>query len=113
MVCTHGENVLCNIDSKDISLLKPCTHEEADTRLLLHVADCSRDGHDNVLIRTTGTDVLGLAISSMETIGLQELWVAMGVGNHLNKYIAAHHIALKAWLKCRKRLACFLLSHGV
>ena len=33
---THGENILCNFN-KDTSYLSPCYHEEADTRMFVHV----------------------------------------------------------------------------
>ncbi|GFO25216.1 hypothetical protein PoB_005172100 [Plakobranchus ocellatus] len=36
---TCGQNVLCSRVHKDISSLAPCTHEEANTRMLLHALD--------------------------------------------------------------------------
>ena len=38
IISTYEEGVLCNKEC-DITNLAPCTHEEADTRLLLHAAD--------------------------------------------------------------------------
>ena len=37
VIATYGQQVLCT-PSYDTSRLSPCTHEEADTRMMLHVA---------------------------------------------------------------------------
>lgn len=42
---TDGENVLHNSALEDLSTLAPCNHEEADTWLIVHVADAARRGH--------------------------------------------------------------------
>ncbi len=41
---TDGNNILCSLADADTSNLVPCSHEEADTRLLLHAADAVRKG---------------------------------------------------------------------
>ena len=64
----------------DATNLMPCTHEEADTRLLLHVADAVNGGSRKVLIV--------LAIASFEKINPDELWVAFG----RVKYIPVHQL---------------------
>ena len=40
-----------------------CTHEEADTRLLLHAAHAAQLGYREVVIRSPDTDVAVLAMS--------------------------------------------------
>ena len=45
-----------------------------------------------IIIRTTDTDVVVLAISVVEKIKVEELWVAFGTGKHF-RYIAAHATA--------------------
>ena len=35
-----------------------CNHEEADTRLLVHIVDAIQKGHSNCLIRTVDTDII-------------------------------------------------------
>ena len=50
----------------DITSLAPCFHEEADTRLLLHVTDIE------VCIRTVDTDVVVLAIAMFDQINPEE-----------------------------------------
>ena len=47
----------------EISLLAPCTHEEADTRLMVHILDAASRGHGRIRIRSNDTDVVVLAIS--------------------------------------------------
>ena len=50
VVSTYGL-VLCNTD-RQTNDLSPCTHEEADIRLLLHVADCAKRGHTGIMLPT-------------------------------------------------------------
>ena len=69
----------------------PCSHEEADTRILLHVAHCARQGLRKVVIRTVDTDVVAYAIEHFPAILLDELWVSFGVGTHFRQ-IAIHEI---------------------
>ena len=35
-----------------------CTHEEADTRVVLHMLDCLERGFDVVLVETNDTDIV-------------------------------------------------------
>lgn len=65
---TYGEGVLCNTEGIDFTNISPCTHEEADTRLLLHAADAVSRGLRKVIIRTVDTDVVCLAIAYFERI---------------------------------------------
>ena len=39
MYATDGHDVLCSMAHIDLTGLLPCSHEEADSRLFLHVAD--------------------------------------------------------------------------
>ncbi len=43
LVTTHHTEVLCN-HLQDISGMSPCTHEEADTRIILHLEDVVKKG---------------------------------------------------------------------
>ena len=69
-------------EMSDVEYLQPCSHEEADTRILLHVAHCARQGLRKLLIRTVNTDVVVLAIGHFPALRLDELWVRFGVGTH-------------------------------
>ena len=63
IVSTCHENVVCSPGDISLGNLAPCTQKEADTRLLLHAADCVKQEHSIIIIRTFDTDVVVLAIS--------------------------------------------------
>lgn len=83
--------MLCN-QSRDLSRLSPCTHEEADTRIILHLEDAVKEGKTKVSIRTVDTDVVVLAVSSAKRLSNTEVWIAFGTGKSF-RFIAAHEIA--------------------
>ena len=90
-VTTNGPDVLCN-PSLDISRLAP-DHEEADTRMMLHLADAYSEGFRKFLLRTVDTNVVVLSVAAAAKLKIQELWIAFGTGKHL-RYIPAHEIAV-------------------
>ena len=93
LLTTYEENALSNIDS-DVSQLAPCTHDEADGRMLLHAYHAYQHGHRRILIQATDTDVVVLAIRTASVLEGCELWVAFGHGKTF-RYIAAHSMATK------------------
>ncbi|KAL5021982.1 hypothetical protein ScPMuIL_001137 [Solemya velum] len=70
--------------SRDVSCLAPCNHEEVDTRITptppLDVA--VRQGHTKISIRTNDTDV----------VMSHELWIAFGTGKRF-RFLAAYEMA--------------------
>ena len=50
---SKGEEVLCSPPATRRNILSPCSHEEADTRIMVHIADVVQDGHQSVVIRST------------------------------------------------------------
>lgn len=72
--------------------LSPCSHEEADTRMILHAKNAVQNGFSRVVIKTVDTDVVVLAVSFVHRIAVDELWIAFGTGKHF-RYIPAHKIA--------------------
>ena len=106
---TAGESVLSSKNRMDLTSLAPCTHEEADTRLMGHILDASLCGHWRIMIRTNDTDVVVLAASIVNTIPAEELWVAYGTGKHLQN-IAAHAIASSLG---RERAAVLPMFHAL
>ena len=44
--------------------LAPFTHEEEDTRMVLHAAEAVQEGHRKIVLRTVDTDVLVLSDST-------------------------------------------------
>lgn len=93
LVSTFKSDVLISGNPENRHLLMPCNHEEADTRLILHVADAVAQGYCSVMVRTTDTDVLVLCIAYAKRIAnLDELWVSIGTGRH-HQFIAAHTVS--------------------
>ena len=78
--------------SRDVSGLAPCTHEEADTRILLHLEDAVKQGYNKVSIRTVDTNVVVLAVASAQRLNITELWIAFGAGKNF-RYLPAHEMA--------------------
>ena len=55
VMSTYHTDVLCT-QPRDVSGLAPCTYEEADTRILLHLEDATvKQGYDKIPIRTVDT----------------------------------------------------------
>ena len=91
LVTTKGEQVV-STDTLDVTDLQPCTHEEADYRVMLHCAHAHKHGLMKIMIHATDTDVLVLAISMVIRMDGCEIWLAFGSGTRF-RYIAAHTIA--------------------
>ena len=67
LVTTKVTIILSNPEISPInntSMLFPCSHEKAKTRILLHLAHACMTGHRNAVSRTVVTDVVVLAVSS-------------------------------------------------
>ena len=92
--------------------LAACNHEEADTRIFIHVKHASTRGLKKVLIRTVDTDVVVLAIAYAKHLALQELWIAFGVGNHF-RYLPIHKITTSLTEQQCEALPFFMLTQGV
>ena len=75
-----------------MSNLAPCTHEEADTRLMIHALDASLRGHRRIKIRTNDTDVIVLALSVVSTLPVDEFWITYGSGKDV-QHMPAHVVA--------------------
>ena len=88
---THGSAVMSSMADVDITNLAPCSHEEADTRLLLHVEDAVQSGCSKVCVRTVDTDVVVLAVAMFYQIAPEELWIAFGTGSNFH-YIPVHEV---------------------
>lgn len=91
VITTHNENVRCTLQ-QSVAGLEPCSHEEADTRIFVHVNDAVKNGFKKIAIRTVDTDVVVLAVRMASLLNIPELWIAFGTGKHL-RYLSAHDIA--------------------
>ena len=94
LVTTDGESaIVCSqTNIMDLESLQDCKHEEADTRILLHVANCAQQGYKRIAIQTIDTDVVVLAVAHFQYLDIEELWINFGFGKHFRK-IPAHAIA--------------------
>ncbi|ELU07992.1 hypothetical protein CAPTEDRAFT_216620 [Capitella teleta] len=86
---TLGADVLTT--SENISAISPCTHEEADTRVILHLHDAVQKGLKTAMIRTVDTDVVIIAASAFTTIKPAKLWIAFGSGRNF-RHLPVHEI---------------------
>ncbi len=93
IVTTKGRDVT-SIPPSDVSDLQPCTHEEADYRMLLHAANAYRNGYRKIVIQATDTDVVVLAVATASVLHGCDIWVAFGHGKTF-RFIAAHDIATR------------------
>ena len=91
IIITHHKEVLCT-QPRNTTGLAPCTQEEADTRIFLHVADAANHGYGKVMIRTVDSDVLVLAIAAVQQLSIDELWLAFASGKSF-RYLPAHEMA--------------------
>ena len=92
VISTHHKDVVCT-QARDVAGLAPSSHEEADTRMLLHAEDAVRQGYSKVSIRTVDTDVVVLAVTAAGRLDIDELWVAFGTGKNF-RFLAAHEMAV-------------------
>lgn len=90
IITTNGSEVVC-IPLQDASHLSPCDHEEADARMILHMADAVNKGFQKIVMRTVDTDVVALSVAAVANLQCEELWVAFGTGRHF-RYIPIHEI---------------------
>ena len=75
IIATSLENVICKNFLVNLASLAPCNHEEADTRIFLHILHAARSGHLKICIRTVDTDVVVIALSMFDKLQIQELWM--------------------------------------
>ena len=79
-------------DDNKTELFSFLSHEEADTRLFLHMADAVKKGYRTLLVRTVDTDVVVVAIATLNRTMPDELWVSFGTGGHF-RFILIHDVA--------------------
>ena len=89
-ITARGTIVLSNSDD-DLSLLSPCTQEEADTRMFLHAFHAARSGSKRTTICMFDTDAAVLGIGLFQQLELEELWLSFGDGQY-HCYISIHEI---------------------
>ena len=92
IISTFSKLILLSSQAANTSHLSPGTHDEADTRLLLHVADAATDGYLRIMLHTVDTDVVVLCTALFTQTNLTEIWILFGTGK-TRRLIPAHIIA--------------------
>ena len=84
---TSGQAVVCignNIPMQN------CNHEEADTRIVVHVLHALKQGEQTICVRTVDTDVVVILAGTFHdlvaTQPLADIWVAFGMGKNCRFY---------------------------
>ena len=61
-----------------------CNHEEADTRIVVHIRHALERGAQTVLVRTVDTDVVVILVGKLHDLlaynQRAKVWVAFGMG---------------------------------
>ncbi|KAK3785613.1 hypothetical protein RRG08_015498 [Elysia crispata] len=91
VMTTFGESALCSPVQTDMQALIPCTHEEADTRMFIHVADATHSGYERIILRSSDSDVIVIAISCVQDLCLEDYGLHLDLGRHSDIYL---HILL-------------------
>ncbi|EDO40140.1 predicted protein [Nematostella vectensis] len=112
IITTYEKSVRCTVQ-RDTTDLSPCSHEEADSRVILHVKDAHDQGFTKIAVRTVDTDVLVLSVAVLPLLPIQpKLWVAFDTGANF-RCIAAHMPFLQTLVsKCLERFRIFMPSQA-
>jgi len=70
-------NLMTSLDQMD-----PCNHEEADTRMFVHI----KDGVD--------TDVVIIALYHFFSLNIEELWIEFGTGKYRRQVVCITKLSL-------------------
>ena len=108
VIITRGQIAL-STDHTSVDRISPCTHEEADTRMILHAADGSSKGHNRIMIRTVDTDVVVLALSNYWEVNCNLLCIAFGAGKSF-RYL---HVAAIANALGPEKCVALLAFHAI
>ena len=89
IICAYDDTTTAGTEN---SSLAPTDHEEADTRIFLHIKEISRTGLKDIMIRTVDTDLIIIAISLYHSLDVSQLWIDFGSGKNRG-FIPIHDIA--------------------
>ena len=76
--------------------MSPCSHEEADTRMFLHMLNGNLMGHKKFIIEANYTDVIviGARAFALRSDTIDELWITFSSGKKFC-YVAIHDVVLE------------------
>ena len=70
--------------------MSPCDHEEADTRMCVHIQDSLQKGARKILVRTVDTDVIVILAGHFFQLQSMyeelDIWVGFGTGKYFRYY---------------------------
>lgn len=96
-MCFAGDDVI----TKGCETMTKSNHEEADTRMVVHMVDALKKGSTNIMIRTVDTDVIIILIGQFHDILKEypdvQIWVVFGTGKNIRNYhinTLCHHLGL-------------------
>ena len=102
LVITRGNQVLSNSSELNKTQLAPCNHEEADTRIFVHVKNLASQDHEVIAVVKVDTDIVVIAISCFDGLastGLKQL--SLEFGAVVNKrWIPIHSLAAVLGERC-------------
>lgn len=65
-----------------------CNHEEADSRIVVHVRHALEGGAESIVVRTVDTDVIVILVGKFHDLQIYnesvKIWVAFGMGHHFS-----------------------------
>ena len=93
IVATVNDKSICNREL-NMENLSPSNHEEADTRIFLHVKNAAEMNHQEISIRTVDTDVVVIAVSLFHELNVDKLWIEFGSGRN-KRWLPIHSYATK------------------
>lgn len=93
IIATTNDDVICNRQFNTENLA-PSNHEEADTRIFLHVKNAAETNHQEISIRTVDTDVVVIAVSMFRELNIEKLWIEFGTGRK-KRWLPIHSYAAK------------------
>ena len=93
IISTVMDSVVNSRIDQNTDGLQPCSHEEADTWMFLHVQGAMNSGFKSVMISTVDTDVVVLAVAHFQDFSkFEEFWIAFRTGKDF-RYIPVHEIS--------------------
>jgi hypothetical protein len=107
LVVAKNENTLSNCDTFH---QPPCTHEEADTRIFVHLKNAiQEDNIESATVLSNDTDISVIAAATFNRLckeGLQQIWVACGLPKK-RRWIPIHELVAALGPSKSKVLAFF------
>ena len=92
VIATADDRVLCN-KQLNTEHLAPSNHEEADTRIFLHVRNAA-EANKEISIRTVDTDIVVIAVSLFQELNIDKLWIEFGTGRR-KRWLPVYSYATK------------------